>query len=221
MPLLDTINLRKLLQLFMLEGQPLTGELRSDIRETLAREQGVTRVGGGDFHVPFWTDAKAHVAGESDLSESVLARVTAHRGRTRLYPLLEAGFLLWWENRRRWNEPFQFYEQSVKGRYLLPGRLTEVKIENLLALRVGGSSRLYYPYFAEEPELTAQVARLGFWLINHALPTIAIEDLRILDVLRGQSFAPDDVRFTGDEEHEFLHRYDGLVVRWQELRADY
>jgi hypothetical protein len=161
------------------------------------------------------------VAGRGDLRASVAARTAANVRRERLYPLLADGFLRWWEDRRRWNEPFEFYEQSVKARYSIPGTEAEVKVENLLALRVGTASRLYYPYFCEEPELSEEAARLGLWVMGQALPEHDPDDLRVLDILRGRSFAPGDVPARGTEEADFRTRYQLLVDLWWRLRPGY
>ena len=62
--------------------------------------------GGGDFHLPFWADVKKHVSGELDLRASTIERIQGNWRRERLYPQLAAGFLKWWEEKRRWkNEP--------------------------------------------------------------------------------------------------------------------
>ena len=218
---LSPIHLRKLLQLFFLDRRGLVSELREDIRRVIAEERGIQSTGGGDFHSPFWTDAKSHVAGRVDLREAVEERVASNWRRSRLYPQLAEGFLTWWEDRRRWNEPYAFYEQSVKARHTPLGVDVEIKVENLLALRVGSASRLYYPYFCEEPSLSEDAARLGLWLMGRALPQSDPEDLRLLDLIRGRSFALGDVSSTGHEEREFIRRYEALVTEWQRLRDEY
>ena len=210
--LLGRIHLRKLLMLFGADRATVIGELREDIRQTIAREQGRASTGGGDFHAPFWTDAKLHVAGECDLNTSVANRVGRNERRARLYPLLAEGFLQWWDDRRRWNEPFDFYDQSVKARYQVEGTPTEVKVESLLALRVGQGSRLYYAYFCEEPALSDETAGLGLWVMRNALQAYDPDDLRLLDILRSRSYSIGDVPQRGDEEARVpcpLRRFSG------------
>ena len=101
------IHLRKLLKLMYLAPNRRVSALRADIRDDIARESGDPG-SGGDFYGPFWSDAKAHVFGSAYLPEMVQVRIAANSGRANLYPQLRDGFLLWWNERRRWtNEPFR------------------------------------------------------------------------------------------------------------------
>jgi hypothetical protein len=58
--------LGKLLKAFYLPEAPRRSFLRADIRSEIQKESG-TDLAGGDFHLPFWTDAKNHVRGLLDL----------------------------------------------------------------------------------------------------------------------------------------------------------
>jgi hypothetical protein len=64
---MERLHLRKLLQLFYADRSKrrsiILTDIRSDVKRTLDPESR-----GGDFYVPFWADAKDHVAGKKDLS---------------------------------------------------------------------------------------------------------------------------------------------------------
>jgi hypothetical protein len=92
---IEKIHLRKLLQLFYLPDNRRRSLLRADIRIDLNKALGET-TDGGDFHGPFWADAKSHVAREVDLRIKIKERIESNKGRARLYPLLADGFLSWW-----------------------------------------------------------------------------------------------------------------------------
>ena len=219
---IELISLRKLMQL-MLSGEPQrTSRLRANITEGIRREVNGPGEGGGDFHVPFWADVKAHASGGPDLRHASAARVEANDRRARLYPELTEGFLAWWlERRRDRNEPFEIIGQNIKGRLELPG-LGIVKIENNLAFRIGDDvERIVYPYFSEEPEMEERVARLGLWAMSAAIHEFAIADMRILDVIRGRSFSILDTPITATEEADFRQEYGTLLDRWRALRREY
>lgn len=219
---IEQISLRKLMQLMLASDRRRTSLLRGNITEAIRREINGPGEGGGDFHSPFWADAKAHAGRRSDLRAASVTRIDANDGRARLYPLLTEGFLAWWEERRRRrNEPFEIMEQNIKGRLELDG-LGTIKIENNLAFTIGDDGRrVVYPYFCEEPDMAENVARLGLWAMAAALPEYAIEDMRILDVIRGRSFSILDTPVTGTEEADFRQQYRMLLGRWTELRREY
>lgn len=216
----ENIHLRKLLKAFYLEQRQQVSELRSDIRQEIARDEGVAG-GGGDFHGPFWRDARDHVFHEVDLHEAVEARIESNPGRDRLYPILRDGFLRWWDEGRRWtNEPFQPIE-SPHARFTLEG-LGTVKVENILGVRdAGGADHFVYPYFSERPDLPDEGGRLGLWLMSQALPQLRADDLRILDVIRGRTFALDRSPLQGNEGDVFRRRYGALLSRWHALWEEY
>lgn len=220
---LERIHLRKLLTLIYLPKAQRISALRSDIRDSIKKDNGF-KSNGGDFHVPFWTDAKMHAAGNGDLTLLTQERIDANkRSRWRLYPPLAKGFLTWWNEKRRWiNEPFQILEQSVKAQFVVEPLGCVVKVENLLSVQIGDSShRLVYPYFSEEPELSEEAVRIGLWLMAKALHYFEVTSFRILDVLRSESFGTLDYPLHGDEEALFLREYKLLLDDWQTLRKDY
>lgn len=75
---LKKIQLRKLFVLMFAERSQRRSILRSDIRDEIRKGAG-QKSEGGDFHIPFWYDAKAHVNGEQDLRVAMLKRVAATR----------------------------------------------------------------------------------------------------------------------------------------------
>lgn len=218
---LERIHLRKLLKILFLDANPRRSALRGDIREEIAREAG--DVGsGGDFYAPFWFDAKCHVFGSADLHVCVDDRIAANAGRANLYPLLRDGFLLWWNERRRWtNEPFR-PGQLLKAHFPFPGIDATVKIDSILSVRDGQEEEHFvYPYFAPSPALSDEAARWGLWLLSQALPAVREEELRILDVIRGRTFSIDRNPLRGDEEENFRRRYAAVLREREELRREY
>ncbi|HEX8584342.1 MAG TPA: hypothetical protein VF680_08025 [Allosphingosinicella sp.] len=218
---LDRIHLRKLLKILFLDAGPRRSALRGDIREEIARNAG--EVGsGGDFYAPFWFDAKSHVFGTVDLHTCVDDRIAANAGRANLYPLLRDGFLLWWNERRRWtNEPFR-PGQTLKAQFPFPGLDATVKVDSLLSVRDSGDAEHFvYPYFAPSPALSEEAARWGLWLLAQALPTVEIAELRILDVIRGRTFSIDRTPLRGDEEQNFRRRYAAVLQERETLRREY
>lgn len=219
---IEKIHLRKLLQLFYLPDNKRRSLLRADIRLDLNKEIGET-ADGGDFYGPFWADAKNHVAGGPDLRDQIKERIKANKGRQRLYPLLGDGFLGWWNEKRRWrNEPFEFLPQNVKTQLPIPELNGIVKIENMLALKVGDQfSRIIYPYFSEDPSLPEEGRRIGLSVLNRGIPDYPLADLRVLDVLRSSSYGTLDHALRGNENDLFLKRYGDLLKEWKKLRKEY
>lgn len=218
---LENIHLRKLLKIFYLPQNPRTAALRGDIREDLAREGG-EGAAGGDFYGPFWRDAKDHVIGTADLYERVERRVLSNARRENLYPQLRDGFLLWWNERRRWtNEPFRPVD-GIKGKYEFHELGAVVKVDNILSVRdAHDEDHFVYPYFSPQPVLGEEGARLGLWLIGEALPQIDLAETRILDVIRGQTFSTDRTPLAGDEEQIFTARYRSVLNEWRRLWSEY
>lgn len=96
-----------------------------------------------------------------------------------------------------------------------------MKVENLLCVRDGLQiEHVVYPYFSPEPELSEQAARLGLWLLIQALSTVAAEEIRILDVIRGRTFSIDRYPLRGDEEDEFQRRYDAVLLERESFLSD-
>ena len=213
---LDRVHLRKLLKLFMMKDSLRSTAIRADAREVMKRrDEGPTP--GGDFHVPFWSDAKAHAAGKIDLAEATAQQVEKNWRRQKLYPRLRDGFLAWWTEKRRWiNETISELPKATKSSFGFAEIEGVVKVENLLSLKIGGDRfRYIYPYFAERPALTPEGARLGLWLMSKALPDHDIADMRILDILRGEAFSVDRYPLTGTEEETFKLRYRQILREWR------
>lgn len=217
---LELLHLRKLIKLCYLTPNRQVSEVRSDIRLEIARERGELE-GGGDFHSPFWRDAREHAFHREDLHDSVEGRIEANGARLRLYPRLRDGFLSWWNERRRWtNEPFQQIEPP-HTRYNFHG-IGTIKVEGLLAIRdAGGSEHYVYPYFAEAPSLSEEAGRVMLWVIIQALPKIERETIVVLDVLRGRPFTLDRFPLKGNEEEVLRHRYLALIEMRERLLPEY
>lgn len=215
---LEKVHLRKLLQLFYSEPRRQRSLLLSDIRQDERKllSSGST---GGDFHTPFWADAKDHVAGNLDLREQVKVRVASNKSRSRLYPLLAEGFLSAWNEKIRWrNEKFEVLTTSVKAPLSIPELNAIVKVENVVAVKIpDGSQRVIYPYFSEAPILQREGARLGLWAMKEALTDFEFPDFRIIDVLRSSYFRPEDNQLYGNEREIFLQRYRALLDEWRKL----
>lgn len=214
---LDRIHLRKLLKLFLLKDSVRSTAIRADAREVMKkRDEGPSP--GGDFHVPFWRDAKDHAAGRGDLIEATEAQIEKNWRRKKLYPRLRDGFLSWWNEKRRWiNEAIVELPQTIKSSHGFVDIDGIVKVENLLSLQVGDDRRRYvYPYFSDRPALTPESGRLGLWLMSKALPQLALEDMRILDVIRGETYSVDKYPLNGDEEEQFTLRYRRILREWRE-----
>lgn len=218
---LHNIHLRKLLKIGYSAPRRRRSALRADIREEINRKAR-TESGGGDFYAPFWADAKAHALGTGDLRQAVRERIAANKGRAALYPQLRDGFLQWWNERRRLtNAPVQAGEVQRAG-FEVSSLAAMVKVENVLSVTDGaGTSRFVYPYFARDPALGDDAARVGLWLLGQALPTAQLEQIRILDVIKGRTFSAGRTPLRGTEEAEFLEMYEGLIRERDGLRREY
>lgn len=215
------IELRKLLQFFYADARLRRSLLLTDIRADARKEDGGGRGTGGDFHVPFWADAKAHVAGILDLTEQTKIRIGANKTRGRLYPLLRDGFLFLLNERLRWrNESIQIFPENVHGHLSVAELATNVRLENVMFARVRGHfDRLVYPYFSEYPALPDEGARLGLWAMSVALSAHSLDDMRIIDILRRSAFSPTTHPLLGDERETFLKKYRGLISEWERLKS--
>jgi hypothetical protein len=192
-----------------------------DIRSEKAKKAG-TRDGGGDFYGPFWSDVKDHAAGLSDIAEETTKRIKKNMARSRLYPILQDAFLEMWNDKMRWrNAPFEVAPQSVHAQLPIKPLGAIVKIENTAAIRAwDGTHRVMYPYFSEEPSLPVEGARLGFWVLSTALPNYRLDDFRIIDLQHRMYFRPVDVGMKGDEESQFIAKYDTILKEWRKLRDE-
>lgn len=213
---LDRIHLRKVLKLFMMKENLRSTAIRADARDVMKKlEEGSSP--GGDFPIPFWRSAKNHAAGKSDLHESTAHQIDQNWRRKNLYPRFRDGFLKWWNEKRRWvNEEIAELPQTIKSSVGFAEIDGLVKVENLLSLRLGDDKfRYIYAYFSDKPALTSESARLGLWLMGKALPQHSIEDMRILDVLRGETFSTDKYPLRGDEEESFTLQYRRILREWR------
>lgn len=219
---LKKVHLRKVLKAFGLPENKLTSFLRDDIRQDIAKENG-DRDGGGDFHGPFWSDAKDFVLNGGDLELQTQSRIDANYRRRRLYPALREGFMNWWNNKRRFrNEKIDPYPTAMRSRFKVEELDATIKVENLLGISVGeDGNRLIYPYFAESPVLSENNARIGLWLISQAFPKHRIEDFQILDVLRGNTFSVKSCPCNGNEQRDFNYHLKRLFEKWEKLKDEY
>jgi hypothetical protein len=214
------IGLGKLLKAFYADPATRRRMLLDDIRKEI-RKASAVRVGtGGDFYGPFWADAKAHVSGRLNLRLATAGRILENDGRSRLYTMLEAGFLLWWEEKRRQrNEQFTIIESTVKARINLPN-LGTIKIENTLCFTVGlDAHRIVYPYFSDEVVLPEEGARIGLWIMSKGIDQFSLRDMRILDLIQARSFSVADTPLTGNEESIFASKYAETLTEWNTLRV--
>jgi len=219
---LEKIHLSTLLKILYSPDNKQRAELLKDLNQQAKKEAGVVSSGGGDFHIPFWSDAKDHVVGIADLREQTKFRVGQNYRRKRLYPLLTTGFLKWYDEKRRWrNEEVKLIPKSVKKQFPVAELGCIVKVEHILALTVGSDScRIIYPYFAENPVLSEEAARVGLWLLSQAIPNYKKEDLRVLDILRGNSFGLTDYPLQGNEKDIFIKKYKRLLEKREELKKE-
>lgn len=170
MSVLD-VPLRKALQMFYAPPQLRRSILKEDIRLDRKKEAGGSRSQGGDFHVPFWSDVKKHIAGDGDLAALTDDRITSNKSYKRLYPLLKDGVLDLLSAKLRWsNELVEIVPQSVHGNLRIEELSGTIRIRDALHARVRGEyTRVVYPYFSEEPALSEEAGRLGLWVMQRAL----------------------------------------------------
>ena len=218
---IEKAHLRKLLRIFYAEPRERRRLLLEDIRTDISKETDA-RSDGGDFHGPFWADAKAHVAGTSNLREQAKIRIESNKGRARLYTQLTDSFLALWNEKIRWrNEKFETYPTSIKAQFSIIELNAVIKIENLVAVRIpDGSSRVVYPYFSEKPALPNEGAQLGLWALRESLPEFRAQDFRIVDILRRSYFRPIDLPTRGNERDVFVQKYRDVLREWKKLRDD-
>lgn len=216
-----SMPLRKILQLMYADSSLRTKKLRDDIRNELGRERG-DRVGGPDFYSPFWRSAKDHVFGLVDLHDAVNGHIAANQARRNLYPMLRDGFLLWWNDRRRWtNRPFT-EAPLVKGVYVNDSLGVTAKIGGVMCVKDGDSEDHYiYPYFPKAPVLSEEAARVGLWVMSQTFPAIDTDQLRILDVMRGDNHSLEISPLKGNEKAIFEERFSFLIREWERLKAEY
>lgn len=213
-------QLRTMIQWMYLPENRQVSKLRNDILEEIHADDE-DGGGGGDFHIPFWSDAKGHVIGSLDLHDAVDVRIAANDRRRRLYPQLRDGFLVWFNQRRRWtNAPFRLVD-APRANFVVDPDCT-IKITNFMAVSdAAGQERFVYPYFCEGPELSEEAARVCLWVIGQALPRPPLNVIRVLDVIRGVTFSIDRTPLLGDEAQIFARRLTHLRNIRERLRTEY
>jgi hypothetical protein len=217
------VQLRKILQLFYANERLRRKLLLDDIRSDARKEGGGKRSTGGDFHGPFWADAKAHVTGAVDLVRQTEIRIAANPRRARLYRLLRDASLNLFEERLRWtNNPPVIRIENLNGQFEIAEIAATVRVQNVWFARVGGGlgelNYLIYPYFSEEPSLPDEGARLGLWAMSAALSEQPLDFARIVDLLRQALFSPTTRPLAGDERDIFLRRYQDLILERERLK---
>lgn len=216
----ERVQLRKLLMFAALPQKDRVSRYKDDIKQrktaAAAAAQGNTLGGGGGFYGLFWKDAKDSVLENLDLVEATEKRIAEDYRKKNIFPKLLAGFQSWWRDKRRWtNEPFT-EGRRLTGRYSASDGPRAVNIENILSVSDGeGVVRHLYPYWYNEPPLTAPLAAMGLQALAHAFPEVDPTSFRILDIIRGETYSLDKVEVNeGDldqlnELHErFCEEYD-------------
>lgn len=218
---INNLTLRKALKLAFSDPASLRTDIRAIIRADRAREAG-TDGGGGDFYGPFWYDAKQHVLGLSDLHVDTQSRIDSNPRRQNLYPQLRDGFLLWWSERRRWvNSPYEQGDNHFGQIYISQIGMT-IRVENLISVIDGhGDEYAVYPYFSPEPNISEDAGRFGLWGMTEALTEISPSQLRLLDVIRGQSFSLDRSPLQGNEQEVFTARLSAVIEEYEALLPEY
>lgn len=97
-----------------------------------------------------------------------------------------------------------------------------MKVDSILSVRdARGVEHYVYPYFAPEPVLSDEAARLGLWLLLETLAQVPPAEIRILDVIRGETFSIDRYPLVGNEEQNFADRYRVLLAEREALAEEY
>lgn len=215
---LETLYLRNFLQITYADTKLRRTLLRRIIGNDFSKQNGI-KGSGGDFYVPFWTDAKNHIKGLGNLHETTKGRIEKNKGRKRLYPLLEEKFLEWWNENRRWrNEEFTLIDEPIRARFKVPGINLTLKVENLVAVHVGGRfDRIVYPYFFEAPRLSPEACRIGLWVLDQSLTKYGLENMRILDVLGARAYGAIDYQLIGNEEDLLASHFRSMQSDWSTL----
>lgn len=218
---IDVIHLRKLLKFLQLNPAQTRSALRREAYEDRRREEFPDE-GGGDFHAPFWSDAKAYVTQGSDLNDAVDYRIQRNDRRARLYPMMRDRFLEWWEEfERGTNETLVPQEERVHARHRFEDLGITVKVDNLLALGLGEDRhQLIYPYFSEAPPISPRWARVGLWVMAETLEAYSVDDMLIVDIHRARAFSTRTTPLQGDEGEMLAARMSELRDIWNEILAE-
>ena len=131
------------------------------------------------------------------------------------------GAIQWDDEQRGTNELILPLEESVHARYNLEDFNITVKVDNLLSLQIGQDRhRIIYAYFRDTPILPPRWIRVGLWPMQTALSDFEIEDMRILDVQRGNAYSVLNCPLNGDEEALLLARCHELMTLWTQLQVE-
>ena len=200
-----------------LSPQRQIAAIRKDAREYIRKREATDPAGGGNFHVPFWSDCKDHVFERGHLPDLSKGRVAANSRRQRLYPELSNGFLVWWASERsKFNQDVREIPEQVRGECGFVDIGGVIRVENLLTFRVGGVRRRFvYPYFSEIPVLSTDAARLGLAIVSTALSKFDPQVIQILDVLRSREFRYRTADMTGNELDLVQNEYGRILKIWQ------
>jgi len=219
---IEKIHLSKVLKLIALPENKLTSALRRDIRDEIKKETEDDNE-GGDFYVPFWADAKSYVIENTNLQDKTIERIEKNKNRKVLYEALCTSFLSWWNEKRRWtNQDYKSLPFSISNQLPITELGITVKMENFLALTMDDEThKIIYPYFAKEPRLDKQIARIGLWVLTKSFHEFKSEEFRILDVLQGRSFTIEDCPFEGNEEYLLIENCKQVLKMYETLKTEY
>ena len=97
-----------------------------------------------------------------------------------------------------------------------------LKVDNVMAMHAGAERvRLIYPYFCKEHGLTEEWGRVGLWLLKAAFPASELDDMEIVDVMRGSSVSGRRTLLHGNEELLFMQAYKVIHDEWVRLKPQY
>lgn len=199
--------------------------IERDARRAAIKEKLKLSCTGQDFYGAFWSDAKKSAVNDDfDLRVATIERVARNRSRRNLYPRLLAGFEAGWTRLEELAtfvgnlEPVGGIVARLKGR----DENDVVDIGNLLAVK-DRADRLHLvaPYFSKTTPLGQRHARIGIGTMSKEFARLTPSTVAILDVVRGQLFANDEVALDGSEEDVLLDRYDAMMREWRVQKRYY
>ncbi len=214
---LDNVSLNKFLKISRKNLPQRISLIKRDAREALRKEKKVEDKDGGDFYTAFWGDAKQYVLEGLDLKLAVAARVSAHASKKKLYPILCKEFLRWFGSEfdaSDYNSRNKI--DKVFGKCVSLCDDGAIRVHGLLAWKdPSGKAFIIYPYFDKDMKLGSNTARLARWAMSNALPDHQIENMIVLDVIRGNAFDNDNAPLIGDEENTLSDQYTRMMREWQ------
>lgn len=218
---IDKNTLRKFIQLLGLPERKRTSEFRVIARRDKKREEEGGAGGGPDFYTPFWSDAKAHVYGLSDLRDTTRIRIAANASRKRLYPMLQEGFLTWWDERRRWqNAPFQKIS-PIKGQIEVRNGAV-FRLDNILSVRDAQEvDHHVYPYWCEVPIIDEELSAIALHVLLRAFPEVDPNEIRLLDTMRGMTYSVERVDLEIITWDDIKDKHRRLKSEYRKIRKEY